>query len=68
MALFSNRPIGPGVSAARVLTEIVGTVSAWNDARVTRKSLSSLSNHELDDLGLNRGDIDDIAKSSPFRR
>ena len=33
------------------------TLSAWNDARVTRNSLSKLSDRELDDIGLCRGDI-----------
>ena len=33
----------------------------WNDARVTRKALSALSDRELDDIGLCRGDIDRIS-------
>lgn len=40
----------------------IATLIAWNDARVTRKSLASLSDRELDDLGLVRGDIEDIAQ------
>lgn len=32
--------------------------STWNDARVTRKALSKLSDRELDDIGLCRGDVD----------
>jgi uncharacterized protein YjiS (DUF1127 family) len=32
----------------------------WNDVRVTRKALSTLSDRELDDIGLCRGDIDHI--------
>ncbi|MFN0115676.1 MAG: DUF1127 domain-containing protein [Paracoccaceae bacterium] len=35
--------------------------AAWNDARVTRKALHKLSDRELDDIGLSRGDIEDIA-------
>ena len=38
-------------------TGLASTYAVWNDARVTRKALSKLSNHELDDLGLSRGDI-----------
>lgn len=34
----------------------------WNDARVTRKSLEKLTDRELDDIGLCRGDIDYIAR------
>jgi len=68
MAIITNRPVGAGFSATRVLTDLVGTIAAWNDARVTRKGLSQLSDRELDDLGLVRGDIDDIAEGSYFRR
>lgn len=37
---------------------MVSAVAAWNDARVTRNALSSLSDRELEDIGLCRGDID----------
>ena len=67
MAIVTNRSVGAGFSAARILADIVGMVSAWNDARVTRKGLSQLSDRELDDLGLVRGDIDAIADGSYFR-
>jgi uncharacterized protein YjiS (DUF1127 family) len=40
---------------------LVSTFAAWNDARVTRNALSRLSDRELDDIGLSRGDIDSIA-------
>lgn len=61
MAIMTNRPLGAGFRANSVLADIVGRIAAWNDARVTRKALSQLSDRELDDLGLNRGDIDEIA-------
>ena len=32
----------------------------WNDARVTRNALSRLSDRELEDIGLVRGDIDNV--------
>ncbi|WP_298678734.1 DUF1127 domain-containing protein [uncultured Lentibacter sp.] len=37
---------------------------AWNDARSTRKALSQLSDRELEDIGLCRGDIDAIAEAA----
>lgn len=40
----------------------LGTVIAWNDARVTRKALSALTDRELDDIGLVRGDIEELAR------
>jgi uncharacterized protein YjiS (DUF1127 family) len=36
--------------------------SNWNDARVTRKALAKLSDRELDDIGLCRGDIEMIGR------
>lgn len=44
----------------------VSRFSAWNEARRTREILSKLSAHELDDIGLNRGDIDRIANRSNY--
>lgn len=35
-------------------------VANWNDARVTRNALGKLSDRELDDIGLCRGDIDQL--------
>ncbi len=35
-------------------------VKGWNDARMTRTALGKLSNRELDDIGLCRGDIETI--------
>jgi uncharacterized protein YjiS (DUF1127 family) len=47
---------------ASALTNIAGSVIAWNDARVTRKALAGLSDRELEDIGLIRGDIDLVAE------
>ncbi len=67
MASITNRTLGAGFNGTRALSTLVAKLAAWNDARVTRKSLSSLSNRELDDLGLCRGDIDDIARGQYLR-
>ncbi|MDO5612797.1 MAG: DUF1127 domain-containing protein [Paracoccus sp. (in: a-proteobacteria)] len=50
------RPFGFG------LTRVIAAFAAWNDARRTRNALNRLSDHELDDIGLCRGDIDRIAR------
>lgn len=42
------------------LTSLVSGLIQWNEARRTRAALSQLSNHELEDIGLSRGDIDQI--------
>jgi len=66
MAAFdTTRPVTP--YAGRVSTLVnnaFGTFAAWNDARVTRKSLSKLSAHELEDIGLAPCDIDAVARRS----
>ena len=46
---------------ARTFYALTASVIAWNDARVTRNALSSLTDRELEDIGLVRGDIEDIA-------
>jgi uncharacterized protein YjiS (DUF1127 family) len=40
---------------------LVSAIISWNDARVTRTSLGQLSDRELDDIGLSRGEIDELA-------
>ncbi len=46
--------------AVQVVLSIVDTFRNWNDARMTRIALDKLSDRELDDIGLCRGDIDQI--------
>ena len=36
---------------------VVNTVVEWNDARATRSALNGLTDRELEDIGLSRGDI-----------
>lgn len=40
----------------------VEALKAWNSARVTRNALHRLSNRELDDIGLSRGEIELIGR------
>ena len=42
--------------------DIFGSIRTWNRVRQTRNELNSLSNRELNDLGIARGDIPFIAK------
>lgn len=44
------------------ISDVYAAVAGWNDARVTRKALSKLSDRELDDIGLCRGDIEMIGR------
>ncbi len=50
-----HRPVERLVTA---LSNVFAVLGAWNDARVTRKALAKLSDRELDDIGLCRGDIE----------
>lgn len=65
MAAFdTTRPYAAPASGARitsVFSSLFGALADWNDARITRKSLSRLSARELDDIGLSYGDIDTVA-------
>ena len=44
----------------------LNSLKGWNDARLTRKALNKLSNRELDDIGLCRGDIETIGVRPRF--
>lgn len=44
----------------RTFASVAAGFSAWNDARVTRSALASLSDRELEDIGLSRNDIETI--------
>lgn len=61
-AVETTRPAPFGaITTYRAITSLsdaLAVFSAWNDARVTRKALSKLSDRELDDIGLCRGDIE----------
>ena len=65
-AVETTRPAPYGAittyRAINSLTNALGALSAWNDARVTRKALSKLSDRELDDSGLCRGDLEFIGR------
>jgi len=49
------------------ISSVFGSFSTWNDARLTRNALNKLSNRELEDIGLVRGDIDLIALNQSNR-
>lgn len=67
MAAFETTRTAPfgAISIFRAVQgfgSIFAAVSAWNDARITRKALSRLSDRELDDIGLCRGDIETLTR------
>ena len=58
---FSPTTVAARISG--VLHTAIETAVSWNDARMTRSALSSLSNRELEDIGLTRADIDMVART-----
>lgn len=67
MAAFETSSAAPfgAITIFRTVQFLAGaraSLKAWNDARVTRKTLSILSDRELDDIGLCRGDIETLGR------
>lgn len=64
MAAFDTTRPATGFSAGRtssIFVSAFAAVAAWNDARITRNTLSKLTARELDDIGLTYGDINAVA-------
>lgn len=67
MAAYETSRAAPlsAIATYRVVNAVsiaLTAVAGWNDARVTRNALSKLSNRELDDIGLCRGDIEFLGR------
>ena len=61
--LETNHAMTTGRNAS-VFGAMFATIASWNDARVTRKALGRLSDRELDDIGLCRGDIETLTSDA----
>ena len=62
MAVFEySRSVSEGASIFNRVSSfayhLASRVIAWNDARMTRRALSRLSDRQLEDIGLTRGDV-----------
>ena len=57
-----NRTVGQTAGAPISVAGLVTRFTTWNEARRTRNALARLTDHELDDIGLTRGDIDAIGR------
>ncbi|MEL7093019.1 MAG: DUF1127 domain-containing protein [Pseudomonadota bacterium] len=65
MAAFdTTRPRHGSASVAGLISAtfatLVGRLVDWNNARETRNALHKLTDRELDDIGLVRGEIDSL--------
>jgi uncharacterized protein YjiS (DUF1127 family) len=61
MSAFETTHAKTGFSPLNLVHALGASIASWNDARVTRNALAKLSDRELDDIGLCRGDIEFIA-------
>ena len=65
MALLDFSRSAGGVGAAdrafAPVLRILAAVAAWNDQRRTHRALAQLSDIELEDIGLNRADVNKMA-------
>lgn len=52
------------VRKAGFITTFIAAVKDWNDERQTRMQLNKLSDRELADIGLCRGDIDTVVEKT----
>ena len=58
MALIDTlRPYADAPQRRGRIGALFTAFAEWNDARLTRKALESLTDRELDDIGLSRADI-----------
>ena len=57
----TDRSASAMAGAQDIFAHMVAGVARWNQARRTRAALEKLSDYELEDIGLSRGDIEAIA-------
>lgn len=60
----NDKRLNPRVNGKEKKMNIARSFNDWRKARRTYNELSRLSTRELDDLGISRGDIADIARRS----
>ena len=60
MTAFETTRTTTGFSPLNLVSSVVASIASWNDARMTRTALAKLSDRELDDIGLCRGDLEFI--------
>lgn len=63
MAVYdTTRPVSNN-GLAHLFANAVAAVKSWNSARVTHKALSNLTDRELEDIGLTRSQINQVARN-----
>ena len=62
--LNSVRPVSAAPSKGsfvQMISSAFAAIADWNDARNTYKALSKLTDRQLDDIGLNWGDVEKMS-------
>lgn len=59
-AVDTTRSASYGLTVGSRLNRALAGLKAWNDARLTRRALSRLSDRELADIGLTRDSLLDL--------
>ena len=57
----NSRSANAMIGAQDFYAQMVSAVTNWNEAKRTRNALNKLSDAQLEDIGLARGDIEGIA-------
>jgi uncharacterized protein YjiS (DUF1127 family) len=68
MAFADTNRVAAAGFLSRAVARLAADFAAWNEARATRAALSKLSDHELEDIGLMRGDIDHLSDRALMSR
>lgn len=58
----TNRGATAAGGVGSIVAQLTALFASWREARTTRNELSRLTDRELDDIGLCRGDIERVAR------
>ncbi len=61
MTMYDNAVAGVAPKKSNLIESLVARFQAWQEYRKTYNELASLTNRELDDIGINRGMIKSVA-------
>lgn len=65
-AIETSRPAPLGAittyRTVNLISNALNAIKVWNDTRITRKALAALTDRQLDDIGLCRGDIEMLGR------
>lgn len=72
MATFTTNRTAYGATSAvsgifAYFSRLSAAIAAWNDTRITRNALASLTDRELNDIGLSRHEIDSVINDDFIR-